>query len=342
VSPPPVSSGTAERREIFYTDLLSSVEAAKEIRLFGTGAFLRGRMLAERRAANTAKRAVDRREVVAQFVFGSLTALVSGAGLLWAIRAARAGHLTAGDITIFVAAVAGVQTSLVGVNGAGKSTLVKLICRFYDPVRGAILWDGTNVRDFDITDLRERIGAVFQDYMHYDLTARENIGLGALTALSEPARIEEAAVRAGVHEGIRALPNGYEMLLSRMFFTESEKDDPVTGVSLSGGQWRRLALARSLLRADADLIVLDEPSAGLDARAEHEMHASLRDLRRGRTSLLISHRMGAVRDADLIVVLSDGRVAEQGRHDDLLRAGGVYAELFTLRAAGYDMSPARP
>ncbi|RLU76992.1 multidrug ABC transporter permease [Streptomyces griseocarneus] len=405
--------GPVERRQMFYSELLSSVEAAKEIRLFGIGAFLRGRMLADRRTANAAKRAVDRREAVVQTALGLLAALVSGGGLLWAVTAARDGTLSSGDVVMFVAAVAGIQSALttlasevarghqalltfdhylavtragpdlplpvrpvelpplsrgielrdvwfryserhpwvlrganlhlrhgqalalVGLNGAGKSTLVKLLCRFYDPERGAILWDGADIRTVDVAELRRRIGAVFQDYMHYDMTAAENIALGDLTALDDRPRLTAAAERAGIHPKLAALPYGYDTLLSRRFFMESDKDNPETGVVLSGGQRQRLALARAFLRDRRDLMILDEPSAGLDAEAEHEIHTALRQHRGERTSLLISHRLGAVRDADVIAVLEDGRVVEQGSHAELVGAGGRYARLFALQAAGY-------
>lgn len=410
--------GPAERREFFYSNLLSDVEAAKEIRLFGTGAFLRGRMLAERRTTNAAKRRLDRKELVTQAGLGFLTALMAGAGLLWAVREARTGALSVGDVTVFIAAVAGVQSglvataremarthqallmfdhyvvvtsagpdlpppqdpcplpalagglrlrdvwfrysdthpwvlrgvdlhvpygktlALVGLNGAGKSTLVKLICRLYDPTRGAVLWDGVNVRDVDVKEVRERISVVFQDYMQYDMTAAENIALGDLTALSDPRRIRAAAERAGMHGTLMGLSRGYDTLLSRMFFMEANGGDTETGVLLSGGQWQRLALARALLRDDRDLMILDEPSAGLDAQAEEEIHSALVRHRQGRTSLLISHRLGAVRDADIIAVLRDGRVVEQGDHASLVAAGGEYARLFALQASGY--RPAEP
>ncbi|SCG74114.1 ABC transporter ATP-binding protein [Micromonospora coxensis] len=229
----------------------------------------------------------------------------------------------------------GATTALVGLNGAGKSTLVKLLCRFYDPERGAILWDGVDLREFDPQALRERLGAVFQDFVPYDLTAGENIAVGDLSALGDADRLRQAARHAGVDDTLTALPRGYDTLLTRVFFDGPDRDDPQAGVVLSGGQWQRVALARGFLRAEVDLLVLDEPSSGLDAEAEHDLHTRLRRLRRGRTSLLISHRLNAVREADLIVVLADGRVTERGDHQQLLAAAGDYARLFTLQAHGY-------
>ncbi|MEV4483911.1 ABC transporter ATP-binding protein [Micromonospora coxensis] len=229
----------------------------------------------------------------------------------------------------------GATTALVGLNGAGKSTLVKLLCRFYDPERGAILWDGVDLRECDPQALRERLGAVFQDFVPYDLTAGENIAVGDLSALGDADRLRQAARHAGVDDTLTALPRGYDTLLTRVFFDGPDRDDPQAGVVLSGGQWQRVALARGFLRAEVDLLVLDEPSSGLDAEAEHDLHTRLRELRRGRTSLLISHRLNAVREADHIVVLADGRVTERGDHQELLAAAGDYARLFTLQAHGY-------
>ena len=176
---------------------------------------------------------------------------------------------------------------------------------------------------------------MFQDATSYDLTARENIAIGDLTALNDPARIEDAARQAGVHSVLAGLPHGYETLLTRIFFSEADRSDPSTGVVLSGGQWQRLSIARGLLLDSPDLLVLDEPSSALDAEAEYEVHARLREHRRGRTSLLVSHRLGAVREADVIVVLDGGRIVERGSHDALLARGGAYARLFALQAAGY-------
>ncbi|MBN6051025.1 ATP-binding cassette domain-containing protein, partial [Nonomuraea sp. RK-328] len=235
----------------------------------------------------------------------------------------------------------GCTVALLGLNGAGKSTLVKLLCRFYDPTRGAILWDGVDIRDVPPETLRSRIGAVFQDFVAYELTASDNIAVGDLSAAQDRARIERAAREAGVHDVVAALPRGYDTLLSREFDPEDPSEGGASGVLLSGGQWQRLALARAFLRSDRDLMILDEPSAGLDPEAEHEVHSRLARLRAGRTSVVISHRLGAVRDADRIVVLGDGRVTEEGTHASLLADGGAYARLFTRQAAGYrdDVQP---
>jgi ATP-binding cassette subfamily B protein len=226
---------------------------------------------------------------------------------------------------------------LVGLNGAGKSTLVKLLCRMYDPQRGQILWDGDDLANLDPAAVRARIGAVFQDFMTYDLTARENIGLGEPNRLGDDAAIRHAADIAGIHDDIVALPRGYDTTLSRVHFPD-DGDDRDTAL-LSGGQWQRLALARAFLR-DAELLILDEPSSGLDAAAEAAVHERLRTLRRGRTSLLISHRLGTLRDADRLVVIESGVVAQEGTHDELVAAGGTYARLFALQARAYQA--ARP
>ncbi|WP_405358872.1 ABC transporter ATP-binding protein/permease [Kitasatospora sp. NBC_00085] len=225
----------------------------------------------------------------------------------------------------------GRAVGLAGVNGAGKSTLVKLLCRFYDPERGRILWDGVDIRTMPVDELRRRIGATFQDFMTYDLTAAENIGLGAPEHREDLGRIRAAAGRAGIDGTLERLPRGYRTLLSRTFTDEDEQD----GVTLSGGQWQRVALARSLMREDGELLILDEPSSGLDALAERQVHQALRRHRAGRTSLLISHRLAALREADMIVVLSEGRVVERGSHDELVALDGRYAEMFAAQAEGY-------
>jgi len=207
----------------------------------------------------------------------------------------------------------------------------------YSPDRGAPSWAGPDIRELAPAELRATIGAVFPDYMSYELTAAENIGLGDLDSLDDREQITRVARQAGIHDRLTRLPNGYDTMLSRIFFSNADKDNPNpdTGVVLSGGQWQRLALARGLMRGDRDLLILDEPSSGLDAEAEHGIHQRLLAIRHGRTSLLISHRLGSVRDADMIFVLSGGRVAEQGTHDELMTAGGEYQRLFALQASGY-------
>ncbi|MCM2420608.1 ABC transporter ATP-binding protein [Streptomyces sp. RKAG293] len=225
----------------------------------------------------------------------------------------------------------GQAVGLVGANGAGKSTLVKLLCRFYDPERGRILWDGQDIRTLSVDELRRRIGATFQDYMTYDMNARDNIGIGSPELMDDLERVRTAAARADIDETIAGLPRGYDTMLSRIFLDASNEK----GVLLSGGQWQRVALARSLFREDAELLVLDEPSSGLDPLAEQRVHQALARHRAGRTSLLISHRLSALRDADTIVVLAGGQVVEQGRHEQLIEHGGQYAELFAAQAEGY-------
>jgi ATP-binding cassette subfamily B protein len=404
------------RREMHYADLLTSLPAAKELRMLGLGTLFRSRMRTEMTAVNDEHTAQDGRELRVRSALTALTAAVAGVGLLWAVTQASRGRLSIGDITLLVAALAGVQSALgglverfmsahenallfdhyrvlvtaspdlppgdgaagplregialhdvwfrygpdkpwvlrgvdltipngqaiaiVGLNGAGKSTLIKLLCRFYDPVRGRITWDGVDIRDVDVAALRDRIGAVFQDYMTYELSAAENVGVGDVARLDDGARIEDAARRAGVHDVLAALPKGYQTLLTNAWYDEADRDDPTTGVVLSGGQWQRVALARAFLRDDRDLLILDEPTAGLDPEAEYELHHRLKRHRAGRTSVLVSHRLNTIRDADRIVVLADGVIVEEGTHADLVRHDGGYARLFRMQADGYQSVPA--
>ncbi len=227
---------------------------------------------------------------------------------------------------------AGSSAGLVGVNGAGKSTLVKLLCRFYDPTRGTILWDGVDLREMRVAELRKRLSAVFQDFMVYDLTVAENIGLGDLDRIDDLDAVRRAAVAAEVDTKVSGLPRGYQTLISRTF---ADTAPGAIGTMLSGGERQRLVVARSLLRTGADVLVLDEPSAGLDAAAEYQLNRTLQEHRAGRTCLLISHRLSALRDADLILVLADGRIVESGDHDTLMSTGGEYARLFALQAERY-------
>ncbi|MCW6005688.1 ABC transporter ATP-binding protein/permease [Micromonospora sp. CPCC 205371] len=406
------------RRQVFYGTLLTDPRAAKEIRLFGTGEFLRARMDGEMAAAHHEERAVDRYTMRGAAGLSLITALVSGVALATGVHRIASGSAGLGSLAVLTAALVGLQggltavttqiaswheairlfdsyrqvvtapadlpvkpsggsagrttaaapvprlrrgielhdvwfrydrghpwvlrglsmaipagasTALVGLNGAGKSTVVKLLCRLYDPVRGAVTWDGVDLRELPVAELRRRIAAVFQDHMAYELSAADNIALGDVSRPAGRDRIRAAASYAGVDATLAALPAGYDTLLTRAF----ADGDGGAGVPLSGGQWQRVALARAALRADADLLIMDEPSSGLDPEAEHEAQLQLRRHRAGATSLLISHRLNTVRDTDQIVVLSDGRVAEQGTHAALMDAGGQYAGLFRLQSAGY-------
>lgn len=220
---------------------------------------------------------------------------------------------------------AGEVLALVGENGAGKTTLVKLLARLYDPDEGRILLDGRDLKEYDLDALRARIGVIFQDFVHYHLTAGENIAVGRIEARDDRARILEAAERSLAAEVIARLPQGYDQLIGRRF---------KTGVELSGGEWQKIAIARAYMR-DADLLILDEPTAALDARAEFEVFQRFAELSRGKTAVLISHRFSTVRRADRILVLAGGEIEAAGSHEELIAQGGRYAELFALQAAGF-------
>jgi ATP-binding cassette subfamily B protein len=220
---------------------------------------------------------------------------------------------------------AGEVVALVGENGAGKTTLVKLLCRLYDPTDGGIALDGVDLRQLRTTELRRHIGAILQDYARYNLTARENIWLGNTVLAPDDESVLVAARRSGADTVISGLARGYETTLGRQF------ED---GEELSAGQWQAIALARAFVR-EAQLVILDEPTSSLDARTEYEVFTKFRGLIRGRTAVLISHRFSTVRMADRIYVLKDGRVAESGTHDELIRLGGTYAKSFETQAQYY-------
>jgi ATP-binding cassette subfamily B protein len=226
---------------------------------------------------------------------------------------------------------AGETIAVVGRNGAGKSTLIKLLCRLYDPTEGRVLVDGVDIRELDPDQLRARIGGMFQDYVTYQATAAENIGLGDVPGIEDRLRVEGAADKAGAAAMIERLPEGYDTPLGRWF------DD---GANLSGGEWQKVAMGRAFMR-EAPILILDEPTSALDAQAEHELFARLRRLAEGRTAIYISHRFSTVRQADRILFLEHGRLVEEGTHAELMRLGGRYARLFTLQASAYTGEPVR-
>lgn len=220
---------------------------------------------------------------------------------------------------------AGEVVALVGENGSGKTTLAKVLAGLYRPSGGRVLWDGTDTATFDPHLWRERVTVLFQDYVCYFLSGRDNIGAGRWQRIDDMEGIQQAGARAGVDQFFSRLDKGYDSLLGPEF---------LGGVDISGGQWQRIALARAFFR-DAPFIILDEPTAALDPRAEAELFANIRNLFQGRSTLLISHRFSSVRSADRIYVLSEGRVVESGTHDELMSLKGLYAELFTLQADAY-------
>jgi ATP-binding cassette subfamily B protein len=231
----------------------------------------------------------------------------------WAVR-----HLT---FTLH----AGEVLALVGENGAGKTTLVKLLTRLYDPDEGRILLDGHDLRDYDLETLRGNMGVIFQDFVRYNLSAADNIAVGRIDAREDLARIERAAQRSQADEVIARLPDGFDQMIGKRFRN---------GVELSGGEWQKIAIARAYMR-EADVLILDEPTAALDARSEFEVFRRFKELSKGKTGVLISHRFSSVRMADRILVLADGQVEAAGTHEELMSQKGRYAELFELQAAGY-------
>ncbi len=220
---------------------------------------------------------------------------------------------------------AGEVLALVGENGAGKTTLVKLLARLYDPDEGRIFLDGHDLRDYDLDELRGNMGVIFQDFVRYNFSAADNIAVGRIAARNDRARVEQAAKRSLADDVIAKLPAGYEQMIGKRFRN---------GVELSGGEWQKVAIARAYMR-DADVLILDEPTAALDARSEFEVFQRFKELSKGKTAVLISHRFSSVRMADRILVLANGKVEAAGTHEELMAQPGRYSELFELQAAGY-------
>jgi ATP-binding cassette subfamily B protein len=218
----------------------------------------------------------------------------------------------------------GERIALIGENGEGKTTIVKLLTRLYDPTEGRVLLDGVDLRDYSVEDLHSQIGVIFQDFVRYEMSARDNIAIGRIDAA------EDSSIRLAAHKSLAAqvverLPKAYQQMLGRRF---------EGGVDLSGGEWQKVALARAYLR-DAQILILDEPTAALDAPSEHEVFERFAELTEGRMALLISHRFSTVRMADRIVVLAGGKIAEEGSHNQLIALAGRYASMFELQAASY-------
>jgi len=223
---------------------------------------------------------------------------------------------------------AGEAIALVGRNGAGKTTLVKLLTRLYDPDEGEILIGGRNIKEYDLRELREQVGVIFQDYVNYYMTAQENIGVGRVDKIEQRELVMSAARKSGANAVIEQLPHGYDTMLGRWF------KDLKESTQLSGGEWQKIALARAFMR-DARILVLDEPTSALDAQAEHEVFTHFRQLTEGKTAVFISHRFSTVRLADRIFVIENGSILESGSHRELIALHGRYAELFDLQAEAY-------
>jgi ATP-binding cassette subfamily B protein len=246
------------------------------------------------------------------FVFENVGFMYPGADR-WAVR------------NLSFALKAGEVLALVGENGAGKTTLVKLLARLYDPDEGRILLDGRDLRDYDLDALRGNMGVIFQDFVRYNLSAADNIAVGRVTARDDRERIKRAAARSLADDVIAKLAGGYDQMIGKRF---------KNGVELSGGEWQKIAIARAYMR-EASVLILDEPTAALDARSEFEVFQRFKELSEGRTAILISHRFSSVRMADRILVLANGRVEAEGTHQELIAQAGRYSELFELQAAGY-------
>jgi ATP-binding cassette subfamily B protein len=219
----------------------------------------------------------------------------------------------------------GERVALIGENGEGKTTIVKLITRLYDPFEGQVLLDGVDLREYDLEDLYREIGVIFQDFMRYEMTARENIAVGRIEQVQNLGLLQQSAQKSLADQVVDRLPSQYDQMLGRRFDG---------GVDLSGGEWQKVALARAYLR-DAQVLILDEPTSALDARSEYEVFQRFAELTTGKMALFISHRFSTVRMADRIVVLENGRIAEEGNHEQLTALGGRYAEMFELQAASY-------
>jgi ATP-binding cassette subfamily B protein len=309
-------AGSMYENNLYLNDLFELLATPVGIE----GAAGDGSVATERRAtgeaAATAARALDPATARGELVFDHVT-----------FRYPGRDEDAVSDVSFTIAP--GETVAVVGRNGAGKSTLIKLVTRLYDPSDGRILLDGVDLRELEPAAVRKLIGGMFQDYVTYQASAAENIGLGELARLEDRAAIEDAAVKGGADSLLDRLPDGWDTPLGKWFDG---------GVELSGGEWQKIALGRAFMR-DARILLLDEPTSALDAQAEFELFARLRSLARGRTAIYISHRFSTVRQADRILFLEHGRLVEEGTHEQLMAIGGRYAQLFTLQAAAYTGEP---
>jgi ATP-binding cassette subfamily B protein len=407
-----IDTSSQERRASYYGQVLSWVEYAKEIRLFGIGDYFLRRFIDATKLIYRAQHRFQLKELRLQGALALLSSVTGTAAFVMVVWQTFSGHISLGEMVFYIQAVESVQNTLltlsfslsrfnedilyyrqytqilalsdrivhppapqpvpllehgitfrnvwfryseqhpwivrdlnlflpagkclalVGLNGAGKTTLVKLLTRLYDPTEGEILWDDLDIRQFDPVQYRRHLGAIFQDFARYDLSAQENIGLGEANQIENLSAIQAAARKAGVHERIEVLPQGYQSILSRWLADEADDETGDSGVDLSGGEWQKLALARMFLR-EAQVIILDEPTASLDAAAEYDLFEQFRSLMRGQTSLLITHRFSTVRMADHVAVLEQGQISEYGTHDQLLADDRTYARLYRMQAENY-------
>jgi ATP-binding cassette subfamily B protein len=399
-----------DRRSSYYSHLFSNTQAFSELQLFNLGDFFLNRMLEDIKRAYMVKRKQQIYELRWQIGLGNISNLIAAGALVFVTLQAFAGAITLGDLTIFVAAVSGVQKTLqiiftsiarfnetvlffghyeniislkptlpictaprevpqlkkgiefrnvwfrysktekwilqglnltipakkslavIGQNGAGKTTLAKLLTRLYDPTIGEILWDGIDIREFNPTELRKNISAIFQDFMRYDLSVQENIGLGDVKNLQDLTLVKEAATKANIHDDVISFPKDYKTILSRTLLENQSE----SGIGLSGGQWQKIAIARAFMR-QASLLILDEPSSALDLKSEEEIHTNFFELASKKTGFLISHRFSTVRMAQVIAVMEHGKIVEYGTHSSLIALNGIYAKLFLAQKRQYNL-----
>jgi len=391
------------RRLQYYRDVMVMPEAAKDIRLYGMGAFFRQRYDSVYAPARVAITGIRRRLVPPVAIASALGACAAGAVYVYVVWRVASGQATLGDLALYGGAATMLHgnllslgfdlgfmplplgflpslfrvleatpdlpvpdqplvaprpvkdglvfdhvtftypgtthpvlrdlsctlapchsVALVGHNGAGKTTIVKLLLRLYDPTSGRITLDGVDLRDYDIADLRREMGVIFQDFVRYELTARENVGVGCVEVIDDRTRLDRAVARAGGTGLMQSLPDGLDTQLGR----------ELGGRELSGGEWQKLALARAFLR-DSQILVLDEPTAALDVQTEYDVYTRFHDLTEGKMTLLISHRFSTVRMAHRILYLEGGQVREEGTHAELLARNGEYARLYRLQASQY-------